>query len=253
MNKDLVFIVSPGRTGTMFFARNLPLMIDGAFAAHEPDVFHGFGDAELSRKIHDFGLYHMVLGRALGKTGTRTLATAYRRGLIDHQEAVRKVRESRERYFSRMEKQLIIEANMQWPLLLPVLRDAFPKAKIICITREKNNWIKSFQRHGGRYDKSDRVRHSRINPVMLGETSAADWDAMSQEEKLAWEWSLLTNTLEQFAATDPNSRLYTYENLFLSDDSSVRDLIAFAADHGDRKYQISFDPEFMRKRVNASS
>lgn len=253
MDKDLVFIVSPGRTGTMFFAHSLPLMIDGAFAAHEPDVNHGWRDPAVWQKIQEFGLYHMIFGRVLGLTGTRNLAAAYRIGRLTHHEAVQRARKSRERYFSRRKESLIIEANMQWPLLLPVLRDAFPGAKVVCITREQSTWIKSFQRHGGRYDRTDRVRRSRINPVMLGEASASDWGAMSQAEKLAWEWSLMTTALTQFASTDANARLFTYEDLFLSDDSSMKDLLFFVADHGEQKYRVSFDPAVMQNRVNASS
>ena len=236
----------------MFFARHLPLMVDGAFSAHEPDVYYGWRDPTTWQKIREFGLYHMIFGRALGITGARNLAKAYRTGGLVHHEAVRRVKRSRERYFSRRAESLIIESNGQWPLLLPVIRDAFPRAKIVCITRERDAWIKSFQRYGGRYDQMDPARRSRINAIMLGELDAPDWEALPQAGKLAWEWELITKAMKEFVCTDANARLFTYEDLFLSDHSSMKDLLSFVAHHGEREYPICFDPALMRTRVNAS-
>ncbi|MCQ0987653.1 sulfotransferase [Jiella marina] len=255
MSKDLVFIVSAGRTGTEFLGRKLSTMIDGAFSVHEPDIFYGPFDRRSWPNIRAFGLYHMVIGRILKRTGSRVLATQYRLGELSHVQVVRRVRKSRERYFASRPESLVIESNLQWSLILPVLRDAFPKAKVIVVTRDKESWVRSWMRRGDRYTERDVVRDGRLNPKLLGDPVAGPlWDGMSVEEKLNWEWTYTNDALLAFAETDPLTRRFRYEDLFLAADRAnhFRQLLDFAARHGERHYPVSFDPAALDERINAS-
>lgn len=255
--KDLVFIVSTSRTGTAFLGRYLSEIIDGAYSAHEPDVNYGW-DARTLQSIKSFGVYHVVIGRALGLTGARVLARQYRTGKASHAALVERVRRSRERYHARIAEPLVIEANYQWALLLPVLRDAFPHAKIVLMTRDRDSWVRSWLRKGGRYDAADQVGREgkgRFSPVDLGDAQLGPrWSSMTVTEKLQWEWGYTTEKLTEFAAADRSSRLYTYEDLFLSEhrETVLSRMLDFITEHGGRRYRYHVAPHLLSRRVNAS-
>jgi hypothetical protein len=255
--KDLAFIVSTGRTGTAFFGEHLSRVVDGAYSTHEPDVNYGW-DRRTLQSIRTFGVYHMVVGRALGRTGARILAKQYRTGRLSHAEAVERVRRSRARFHESIAVSLVIEANCQWALLLPVLRDAYASARIAVMTRDRDAWVHSCIRKGGRYDAADPVGPSgrgRLSPVELGDPELGPrWESMSVAEKLAWEWTYTTGKLTEFAAADPLCRLYAYEDLFLSEhrEAALGRMLDFITDHGERRYAYRFDPGLLGRRVNAS-
>jgi hypothetical protein len=253
MDKDLVFITSAGRTATMFLGLHLSKMILSAFSVHEPDLNYGLYDPLTWHNVRQFGLYHMFIGRSLGGAGARVIARSYLTGRLSHAEAVKRARASRTRYFASREESLIIESNYQWAVLLPVLRDAFPKAKIVCILRDKKSWVSSWMRKGGRYDKRDPVRRGRLTPVMLGISTEAEWRSLTVAEKLGWEWEFVTAKLTEFAKEDSLARLYSYENLFLAkDNSTFRDLLMFIASHDGRCYPVQFVPQLLNQRDNAT-
>lgn len=72
-NKYFSFIISAGRTGTRFMGKKLSEMIDRCFSVHEPDFFTPGSEYNTIKKIETFGLYHLILGKIIGKTGIRKL------------------------------------------------------------------------------------------------------------------------------------------------------------------------------------
>ena len=203
MSKDLVFIASGGRTDTMFLGRQLGEIIPDAYSVHEPDIFHGLIDRRTWKNVRRFGLYHILIGRILKRTGARILGRAYALGELSHEQAVAKIRKSRAKYFAGLSAPLIIESNGQWTHLLPPLRNAFPEAKIICISRREEAWVRSWVNRGNRYTGHDKAGGSRLTPVELGEMDGATWDAMSSEERIRWEWRYTDDLLRNFAKKRP--------------------------------------------------
>lgn len=251
MSKDLVFIVSGGRTGTQFLGMHLASMVKGASSVHEPDINFGLRNPLTWRNVRTFGAYHMLIGRALGRTGARMIGKAYLTGKLKHDQAVRRVRASRRRYVDRCSQPMVIEANGQWVYLLPVLRDAFPLAKIVCITRSRETWVRSWMRKGDRYTARDTAHETRISPVMLGEEHASVWRSRSIEEKLEWEWNLIDQLIRSFGGNDPLSRRYAFEDLFLGKDRTTHfeNMLRFIA--ADR-YPIHFNPAILDRIENAT-
>ena len=82
MADHFAFIVSGGRTGTQFLGDLLSEAIEDSYSEHEPDIIHGFDEGSLER-LRRFGLWHMVVGRALGQSGVRVLGTRYLVGKDD--------------------------------------------------------------------------------------------------------------------------------------------------------------------------
>ena len=252
--KDIVFITSGGRTGTTFFGEKLSAMVEDCFSVHEPDLKYGWRDQRTWRNVKSFGLWHMIIGRAIGRTGGMATALRYLTGRISHEESVRRIRASRVRYFGKQRQPLIVEANYQLSPILPVLRSAFPNAKIIAITRDEDSWVRSWLKKGTRHTSRDPVNPAkRLTAVTLRDGEyAALWPEMSAEERLRWEWRFLDERMRVFAQQDRLTKLYSYEDLFLSDGAAMRDLLAFSTTHGERQYSYHFEPEMLAERINAA-
>lgn len=251
--KDLVFIVSPGRTGTTFLGQILSQIIDDCHSTHEPDVKYGFLEKRTWRNIRTFGLWQMVFGRVLGKTGAMATARHLHSRVISQAEAVSRIRQSRTSFHRQIKQSLIVEANYQWTPLLPELRGAFPDAKIICITRNRDTWVESWLKKGTRHNKRDPVSpRKRLTPLSITSPDAEKWRSMSTEEKLQWEWHFLNKHLNNFFESDPLSALFRYEDLFFDGGVSMRALLDFTVNHDQRCHRYHFDENILSNRINSS-
>jgi hypothetical protein len=260
MQKDLVFIISGGRTGTQFFGTVLGSLVEGCFSVHEPDVLGShIAPLELIRRIRRFGLHHMITGRLLGTSGVRILANQFLQGngARDLDGMVRTIRRYRNRYFESISAPLIVESNSQWYGALPALRAAYPYAKIVGIVRDPRTWVVSWANHGGRHDQRDLVTtmgQKRPHPAIVGDDRWADkWAAMTTFQRLCWDWKLINGVITDFAEDDADTRVFRFEDLFGPDPAVRRDFMAFITSHKSRAYDY-YDPELaFAKRVNASS
>ncbi len=252
--KDLVFITSGGRTGTTFFGEKLSGMIDDCFSVHEPDLKYGWRDRRTWQNIYTFGVWHMLIGRALGRTGALPTALRYHTGALSHDDAVSRIHVSRAGYHMKKKETLIVEANPQWGPILPLLRGAFPKAKIVAITRDQDTWVRSWLKRGTRHTPRDPVSPAkRLTAVTLRDPKyAVKWPTMTADERLRWEWRFVNEQMKNFAREDSLTKLYSYEELFLSDGAAMQDLLGFVTTHDGRRYEHHFDPSMLSERINAA-
>jgi len=256
MDQDLAYIVSGGRTGTKYFGEMLCDFIPEAYSVHEPDVAT-LDDLQLLRqRVKTFGLWHMVVGRLLGKTGIRALSTRRLSGDIgDQKRFIQSIRRHRESYYAGLNAPLIIESYNQWYGLLPQVRELYPDARIVGIIRDPRDWVVSWLNHGARHGRTDRVTmfgQKRLTPAMVGEADLVpDWETLTPFEKLCWDWRVINTTIVDFCDQDEASRVFRFEDLFLGeDDTSMRDLINFVAQHPSRTYEQTYDAELRRQKVN---
>ena len=256
MSKDLVFLVSGGRTGTTFFGSVLGDVVADCHAVHEADVLQTRALWTWWR-LRDFGLWHMVIGRLLGQAGVRVLGQRLLTGEIEAEVVRRRIKASRDRWHARVEAPLVIESHAQFWLLARDVPKMWPQAKVIGIIRDPRDWVRSFLNYGGRYDREDRVDllpPGRLTPAKLGQTElAAEWPTWGTFEKLAWEWSVIYGHLT--AAVDDNTgvRMWRFEDVFGPDRAFARDLVGYAATHGTRHYAVTGLEEALRDPINASS
>ncbi|MCI4644869.1 MAG: sulfotransferase [Hyphomonadaceae bacterium] len=257
MDKDLAFIVSGGRTGTTFFGEYISEFIPDAFSVHEPDVVTQRSRRVLFKRIQDFGIWHMLIGRALGMTGIRPLSRRNLSGEFkDEAPLLGAIRQHRDSYFSRIDAPLVVESYSQWFGILPQLRKVYPEARIVGIIRDPREWVVSWLNHGGRHGPGDFVTmfgHKRLTPEMVGDMQWAEaWETMSPFEKLCWDWKIINGSIAEFCEADPGARLYRFEDLFLNeDDTPMRELIDFVADQPSGQYETKFRTDLLGKKVNS--
>lgn len=254
MKKDLVFIASGGRTGTTFFGEAMKDAIDDCWSEHTPDMVLGLSSLTMSR-IRRFGIWHMVIGRLLGVTGVRTIGHRLLTGAISEEECIRRLRQARLRYHAEIQERLIVESYSRYWMVATRLHRIWPGAKLIGIIRDPRDWVESWRRHQPR-------RHTRqffgwfplgpLTPGAVGDLEWADrWDDLDQFGRLAWDWRIIYGQLDR-AAESPHARLFRFEDLFGSDEHAVRELVAFAADHGERQYRVRDLSGFTDNVRNAS-
>jgi hypothetical protein len=260
MNKDLVFIVSAGRTGTQFFGRQLGSIISDCVSAHEPDRYAGFS-RETGESIRRFGFNQVVLQRVLRRSGIRHLTQQYLAGHVSEHQATRKIHAQRDAYLRRQSASLVIESYYQWYGLLPCLRRAYPNCRIVGIVRDPRTWVMSMQHR--------KLRHAlgrfagRLTPRLVGDTEQqARWQRMDEFERLCWEWKTINELIIAWVNDDPLARLYRFEDLFPCTDrqgncggdadGSMRSLLTFITRFDDRSYNFRLDERVMASRLNAS-
>jgi len=257
MNKDLVFIVSGGRTGTAFFANHMGTVVEDCIAVHDPDTVVANWRSNW-HKMRSFGVYNLSLGRLLGRTGARGLSLRHLSGSSSADRLVTEIRRHRERFYDRLEAPLVVESHGPWYGVADLLPRAFPGCKIIGLLRDPRDWVLSWVNHGGRYGDRDMARRfggRRLEPAMIGDGEwAGRWPKMTPFEKLCWEWRLQCRLLARAAEKNPQARLFTFESLFVAEDraDTVRRMLDFLTDFPHRRYAYSFDPTVLDRPVHGS-
>ncbi len=185
-----IFIVSTGRTGTrsldVFFSSILPKV----YSCHEPDP--------------DF----------------LKLGVDYARGKVSKDRAVKTIKERRLwicDYLNKNNKTVYIEANNRYFSLIPALWQAFPDAKIIHITRDARDVVRSTMTRGF-YTPSDGIYY-RKNLRMQATDFANDpyydkWQSMDQFQKAVWHWVKKDSFIHKDLKDDKRSIRIKFEDIF---------------------------------------
>lgn len=255
--QKIVLIASGGRTGTTFLGNMLSDVIRGSFSVHEPDLLDGVSPRTW-KAVRQFGFYHMIIGRILGRTGIRNLAQRYLAGDMSFDKAVAAVRNHRRDFYRSIDAGLIVEAYSQWFGLLPVAREAFPDCRLVGIVRDPRTWVQSWSNYGGRFDSKDNVRRfgqRRIDPHMLGDAEYMDkWQTMSPFAKNCWHWKVIAELILKEAEENPLARCFRFEDLFSDANREVhmKALLDFIVKYDDRQFEYELPEGFLDKVANRS-
>lgn len=85
---DKIFIISAGRTGTMFLAHNLKKIMPGTISLHEPDKVSINNLKRLKEEIKRQGFFNSIILRALGINGSGNLSIKRISGKINSERAL---------------------------------------------------------------------------------------------------------------------------------------------------------------------
>lgn len=252
MDKDLVFIVSAGRTGTQFFGTQLGRIIDDCVSAHEPDRYAGFSSATWE-SIRRFGFNQVVVQRILRRSGIRHLTQQYLAGRLTDREVIHAIHKQRDNYLRKQRASLVVESYYQWYGLLGCLRQAYPACRIVGIVRDPRAWVLSLQHRKLKHALGRFAR--RLTPDLAGdEEHLAQWQDMNEFERLCWEWRTINGHILAAVSDDPQARLYRFEELFMQGDEGgeMHSLLTFITHFDDRTYNFTLDDSVMASRLNAS-
>lgn len=216
-DKDVVFIVSTGRTATKFFSGFFDRNFDTMLARHEPapDLFD--------------------------------LGTGFIRGTYSGAAVNASLKYARYDIYKALEKDNVatyVESNNNAALLLPVVKEVFPNLKVAFITRDPRSYlissyskvhgIKNNAQNTGYTLYGDRDPRNRLTAKdFAGDALGPSWDGLRRFEKLCWHWKTYNRLIQDFiedSAADPRAHIVLkYEDLFKKGDvTAVRGLIDFA-------------------------
>lgn len=256
-DKNLVFVVSGGRTGTQFFGDRLSLAISQCYSVHDPDILSIYGARNLTR-MRAFGIRHMLVDRIFRRRGIRATGQQWVTGKIETYEATSRLRAARESYYAQRNESLIIESNSQWLYSVELLPKVWPQAKIVVIFRDPRTWIRSWINKGFHQRPYDPVRWfppGRITPAVVGDRAwVSRWRSFDTFGRLAWEWHYIYSRLYRFAQDYEQVRIFRFEDLFGEPlTAEMRRLVDFTATHPDKRYPVDIPDGFGGVVQNASS
>jgi hypothetical protein len=249
----------------MFLGERLSDILDDCFSVHEPDILHVVPQktwsahlADTFRKVRSFGLYHMLIGRVLGKSGTRALAYAYLSGRLSEKQLIDRIHQARDAYIAGRSERVFIEACHQWYPVLGPLQQAYPAARMALVVRDPRTWIMSFLNWGGRHDSRDwveKLRAGRITPDLVRDAEfASEWPEMSAFEKIAWDWRFIYRQLARQAQKNRQARIFRFEDLFdeNADPETRTDFLEHIAGRTPRPGEVEALNVALANRINSS-
>ena len=220
-SKYFVFIISAGRTGTRFLGEDLSKMIEDSFSVHEPDVITLKKGYNLIDKLLNFGLYQVVLGKILGKTGIRNLSQNYVSGQLDLSQLIQKIKKHRQKFYEKIKEELIVESYSGWFGCIDAIKELYENYKIVIITRDPRDWITSVINWGSLYGKNDWLSHlgiSRLNPKLINDKEYINvWDNFTRFEKLCWTYKTYYEIMIKESRGLKTVKLFKFEDLFSSE------------------------------------
>lgn len=205
VNSEPVFIISTGRTGTKFFENFLNNLSVSIICRHEPTPdFFELGMRKIRQGIRDC-----------------------------HEEIL----EGRAKYFSEAvaANKRYVESNPFLSYLVEDLLIAFPKSKIIWITRNPATYVvsafsKSPDNSNAMYFYAEDDHRERVSAIDVNDPLwSSAWCNMDRFEKICWYWNHCNQTIQrQLQNIAPDRQLHVrYEEIFAPD--RLRHLRSIAA------------------------
>lgn len=179
-----VFIVSTGRTGTLFFAQLFNLLPD-IQSLHEPSP--------------DF----------------LNLAINYAQSLVSFEAAAQEIERKRRPFCRDLKRQNInfyIESNNRFFSLTHPLQRVFPDSKIIYIVRDGRDYVRSGMSRSW-YTEDDKSPRLRAD-MFPDDPYANQWNQMSRFQKIAWRWQKKDGFINRDFDKLENSIKVKFEDIF---------------------------------------
>ena len=223
--KPCIFVTAPGRAGTGFLARVLSRLVEGCHSVHEPDVLYFYrllrivrAEAYLLEKIRDFGVFQMTIGKLLTSGNLRSLGIALAKSSFPEDKAVDAIRAMRVHYISRIELPIYAESNPQLEGVFHLLPIVFPNSKIVYLTRDGRQWVRSFlNRVPVMFWKKDLLSYlpnGRPGAHMFKDDPFYNrWYSFSQFQRLCWLWRFRIGGALRRMKRIENIKIVSYEAL----------------------------------------
>jgi len=256
-NKKFIFIISAGRTGTKFMGNVLSSMIEKSFSVHEPDSLDFEKNLSQNLKtIKLLGIKGSTLGKIKGDTGIYNLSRKYLSNQISEEAVKKEIIRHRQKYYQRIDADLIIESHYGWYGLIPIIKQMYSDVKIVLMYRDPLTWITSNMNWGTLYGKRDYLEKYfklRINPCMVNDSTCNEWNDYDQFQKLCWNWVFVNGMLQKENDDGKNTFHVKYEDLFIDKNKNqnfsalLKNVCSFNA----HLFQHEFNPDDLKRIYNS--
>ncbi len=177
-NKEVILIVSSGRTGTNFMADWFKKVAPQVVSLHEPqpDLFY-LGVNRFRKNYSQFKTYIKLKWA--------------RAGYLSH--------------LQKHNKKVYIESNPNLVLLLPAAKQLFPNLKIIFIKRDLKDYLisafnKSPDKSETNFYYADNDPRKRLTAIDVNNNpnTIDGWNKLGREERIAWWWYFANKQIEGY-------------------------------------------------------
>lgn len=201
-----VFLISTGRTGTNFFSHFFQNNFESCFSVHEPQ-----------EDTYDLNIA-VAAGRLSYKQAGIMLAR-FRQGILSQAE--------------KGQNRFYIESNNNLSFLIPVIQSLFSDYRIIHISRDGRDVVRSIYSRRARWNDGSEVAilsdddpRERFNANLLKENAYfGKWDQMSRFERICWYWANKDAWILDEIEMDEKAISVKFEDLFKVKDINEWDRI----------------------------
>lgn len=262
--KQCVFVVSTGRTGTQFFVKNAPSIIEDCVSFHEPDTIWLSRPYEWYSKARLVGLRQLTMDKVLPARSLRSLSNARARREITDDAAMESLRSLRKRLIEEAQGSVVLEANAAYFGLIDLIPKLFPSAKIVFIIRDPRDWVRSMMNKSfavvgpyATFDVRCWIPKARLAASQFREDAACPlWRRMSRFEKLCWLWNCENSFALECASKTDHVRICRFEDIFggSSRKEAFCDLLEFLTSfpNGERA-QWHLDEKLLSRKVHSTA
>jgi hypothetical protein len=226
--RQVVVVVSTGRTGTQALAHHLDACYEDVTALHEPRP-----------------------SRHLRLLSNRAVA-----GRLTREQAARALALSRERLFNTIETPIYVESNWYVYGLLEALKGIAPSVKVLHVVRDPKTYIPSginFGQFSGLRALATRfVPYWYLKPEQApGHLDARKpWSQLTEPQRLAWHWTVVNGEIDRVAPQFGDHFLrMRYEDLFGREANGLARLLEWIG----LPENASLRERMQEKKVNAST
>ena len=181
----------------------------------------------------------MILGKLIGTTGIRNLSQNYLSNKYSIDKLKEKIYNHRNKYYSRINQNLIIESYSGWYGCIPAINDLYTNSKLVIIIRDPRTWVQSNMDWGTMYGKRDwvvKLGLNRLNPKLINDLNYVNkWDTFNRFQKLCWSWNAIYSIIFNSILTT-NSKTFRFEDIFF-DFNKFNNLISFICKFENHKFE----------------
>ena len=251
INKNCIFVVSTGRTGTQFLAKNLGKMIDGSEVFHEPGTPWITRPKEWPHLIKKYGIYHLTLGQLRSDMSMFKLSAEYLRNDISTEEAKNNLLKMRKNLINDINEEIYIESSGHLYGAVDIINEVIPSSKFIFIIRDPRDWVKSAM-NTFEYILYGPLDFDFLNISIKAEDIEEDdfrdeWINMSKFEKYCWYYNKVNSYILDKLKGKANFRMYRHQDLF-NNREVFYDMLKFASKFENGfKTSFSYNKKLMKK------
>ena len=196
--RQVVVVLSTGRTGTQALAHYFNTAYDDVTALHEPKPTRHF---------------RVMSNRAVA-------------GKLSKDAAVRALVRSRRRLVEKITRPIYVESNWYLYGFLDALKEVFGRPKILHVVRDPRTFIPSYVNYGTfsglKKVAAEFLPYWYLKPEQYEKSPPKRWGQMSEPERLAFHWRVVNREIDRGAALYGGDYLrLRYEDIFPRESDAV--------------------------------